>query len=57
MKVSYDQAADTIYIKVKAAKVKKTKKIQINLLVDFDAKDKVSGVKIFNASRWLESGD
>ena len=57
MKISYDKITDALYIKVKAAKTKKTKKIQINLLVDFDAKDNVLGVKILKASRWLESND
>lgn len=55
MKISYDKAADAVYIRAKVARIKSTKRIQDNLLVDFDAKGRVAGVEILKASSWLQS--
>jgi uncharacterized protein YuzE len=55
MKISYDKIADAVYIRAKAARIKSTKKIQNNLLVDFDAKGRVRGIEILDASHWLQS--
>ena len=53
MKISYDKTADAIYIRMKTARVTRTKKIEGNLLADFDAKGNVRGIEILHASRWL----
>ena len=45
MKVSYDKATDTVYIKMKASKVKKTKEI-IGFLEKFHSL-KLKGIKKF----------
>ena len=56
MKISYDKTADAVYIRAKAARIKRTQRIQGNLLVDFDARGEVRGVEILHASRWPSSG-
>ena len=55
MKISYDKLADAVYIRAKTARIKSTKRIQNNLLVDFDAKGRVRGIEILDASQWLQS--
>lgn len=53
MKFSYDKRADAVYIRATPAKIKKTEKVQTDFLLDFDAKGKVRGIEILNASKWF----
>ncbi len=55
MKISYDKIANAVYIQMKGVRIKNTKKIQGNLLVDFDGRGKVAGIEILEASSWLQS--
>lgn len=57
MKISYDNIADAVYIRARTARIKTTKRIQSNLVVDFDAKGRVRGIEILNASHWLQSNN
>ncbi|OHA01068.1 MAG: hypothetical protein A3C11_02110 [Candidatus Sungbacteria bacterium RIFCSPHIGHO2_02_FULL_49_12] len=56
MKISYDKIADAVYIQAAKRKIAKTKKIQGNLIVDFDAGGNVRGVEILAASEWFSMG-
>ncbi|RJQ36695.1 DUF2283 domain-containing protein [Candidatus Parcubacteria bacterium] len=53
MKFSYDKYADAVYIRAKSAKIKRTEKFQDDILIDFDAENKVRGIEILNVSEWL----
>lgn len=55
MKIVYDKEADAAYIylktKIQKGEVKKTKPINENILLDFDAKNKIIGIEILSASK------
>lgn len=51
MKIQYDKQADALYIYLGKGRVKKTVKTGKNMLVDFDAKDRVVGVEFYKISR------
>ncbi|MBI2639778.1 MAG: DUF2283 domain-containing protein [Candidatus Sungbacteria bacterium] len=53
MKIRYDKEADAIYIRIKSAKIKKTVKIEADILADFDEKGNTCGIEILNASKQL----
>ena len=46
MKISYDQEADAIYIRLKEGEVDKTKEIDDNTILDYDKKGNVIGVEL-----------
>ena len=53
MKISYDNKADAFYITAKNAKIKRTKRVDRDILIDLDAKGAIRGIEILNASRWF----
>ncbi len=55
MKISYDNKADAFYITAKNAKITRTKRVDRDILIDFDAKGVIRGIEILNASRWFLS--
>ena len=58
MKFEYDKEADAGYIyieyPIKEGEAKKTIQLNDNIILDFDAKDKLLGVEILNASKVLD---
>ena len=58
MKFEYDKEADAGYIyieyPIKEGEAKKTIQLNDNIILDFDAKDKLLGVEILNASKILD---
>ncbi len=57
MKLEYDKSADAAYIylqfPIKEGEVKKTVEFKHNIILDFNAKNKLLGVEILNASKML----
>ena len=57
MKLEYDKEADAAYIylenSIKNGEAKKTIELNDNIIVDFDAKGRMLGVEILNASKVL----
>ena len=53
MKISYDNKADAFYLRAKNAKIKRTKRVARDILIDLDAKGSIRGIEILNASRWF----
>ncbi|MBI2137101.1 DUF2283 domain-containing protein [Candidatus Woesearchaeota archaeon] len=57
MKLEYDKAADAAYIylvyPIGKGEAKKTVELRENIILDFDAKGKLLGVEILNASTVL----
>lgn len=58
MKFEYDKEADAAYIylkyPVKDGEAKKTIQLNDNIILDFDAQDKLLGVEILDASKVLK---
>ena len=50
MKINYDKIADAVYIKIKDAKVKKTKEINDQVIADLDSQGNIIGIEILDAS-------
>ena len=46
MKIKYDSDADAMYIKLKEAKVYRTKEIEKNIIFDYDKKGNIRGIEI-----------
>lgn len=57
MKISYDKRADAMYIRVKDARIKQTKKIRSNFYIDLNSKGEVRGIEILNASQWFSGSE
>ena len=57
MKIEYDEEVDAAYIylkyPIKDGESKKTKQLNQNIIIDLDAKGKLLGVEILDASRIL----
>ncbi len=57
MKTEYDKDADAAYIyfkyPVKAGEAQKTVELNENIILDFDASDKLIGIEVLNASKIL----
>lgn len=57
MKLEYDDEADAAYLylqyPVKEGEAKKTVEVQENILLDFDANNKLIGIEILSASKIL----
>lgn len=51
MKLQYFPDTDTLYIRLSDTKVENTDMINHNLIVDFDAEERVVGITIEEASR------
>ncbi len=51
MKLQYFSDTDTLYISLSDAKIENTEMVTDNLIVDFDADEKVVGITIEQASR------
>ncbi|MDP3917000.1 MAG: DUF2283 domain-containing protein [Nanoarchaeota archaeon] len=58
MRFEYDKEADAGYIyieyPIKDGEAKKTIQLNENIILDFDAKDKLLGVEILNASKVID---
>ncbi len=46
MKIRYDPQADAIYIRITDASISKTKKVDDNTLMDFDASGNLVGIEL-----------
>ena len=46
MKISYDQDADAMYIRLRDGEINKTKEIDDNTILDYDKKGNVIGVEL-----------
>ncbi len=57
MKANYDKVADAMYIEVKKGKIHKTVEVSDFVLHDLDAKGKILGIELLNASHQLSSED
>jgi len=55
MKISYGKSADAIYIRIRPARIGKSKRFDQNLIVDFDSKGRACGVEILNVSEWVSN--
>jgi len=51
MKISYDEEVDAIYIELALGKYSESRKISDVILVDEDAKGKILGIEILEATR------
>jgi uncharacterized protein YuzE len=60
MKVKYDKEADAAYIYLKGSvgkgEVKRTVSMNENIILDFDADDKLVGIEILSASSVVPEG-
>lgn len=57
MKLKYDSKVDAIYIKLAKGKYERTRKVTDTILVDEDARGKVLGVEILDASENVPAFD
>ena len=55
MKITYDSKADAMYIKLKDAKIFKTKEIDSNTIIDYDKDNDVIGIEILFVKERLPS--
>jgi uncharacterized protein YuzE len=46
MKIRYDPEVDAIYIKLKNDKIDHTKELDVNTIIDYNAKNEVVGVEL-----------
>ncbi|MDO8538330.1 MAG: DUF2283 domain-containing protein [archaeon] len=51
MEISFDKRADALYIKFRTGKFAKNKKIDDETIIDLDAKGKILGIEMLNASK------
>ena len=54
MKITYDKEADAAYIYFKKDKIKKTKEITPDFIVDFNKNGEVVGLEVLSASKNLK---
>ena len=57
MKMKYDQKEDAIYIELAKGIYSKTRKVSEVIMVDEDAKGKVLGIEILDASKNISAFD
>lgn len=57
MKVKYDKKEDAIWIEFAKGTYEKTRKVSDVILVDEDAKGKVLGIEILDASKTIQDFD
>lgn len=57
MKINYDSKVDAVYIELAKGKYEHTKKISTSVLVDQDAKGKILGVEILDATKNIPDFD
>jgi len=57
MKITYDPYADALYFYAKKGVVKNTKEVNGDILVDFDAKNKLLGIEILDTSKKIPKKD
>jgi uncharacterized protein YuzE len=59
MKLEYDKEIDAAYLyferPIKDGRVKKTKEVAENIILDFDDKERLLGIEILNASKTLSA--
>ena len=46
MKISYDEDADALYIKLKEGEVAKTKEVDKNTMLDYDSQGNLLGIEL-----------
>ena len=46
MKISYDEDADALYIKLKEGEVAKTKEVDKNTMLDYDSQENLLGIEL-----------
>lgn len=51
LEISFDPEADALYIKFREGKFAKNKRIEEDIVLDLDAKEKLLGIEILNASK------
>ena len=55
MKITYDEDADAMYIKLIRGKVAKTKEVDPNMMVDYDSKGNILGIEILFVKELMPS--
>ena len=51
MKLEYDQQADAMYIRLRAAKVAESEEVHPGVVLDFDAQGQVLGIEMLDVSQ------
>jgi len=57
MRISYDEKADALYIRLKETPYHKSDKVKEGVLLDYDDKGNVIGLEILDASEYLSSDE
>ena len=57
MKVSFDRDADALYIRFSDDEIAETAEVRPGLMLDYDAKGRIVGLEILNASESLAGPD
>lgn len=57
MKINYDKVADAMYIQVKKGKIHQTVEVSDFVIHDLDAKGKIIGIELLNASEQFSPKD
>ena len=58
MKVTYDETADAMYVyleNIKPGTIKQTISLNDDIIIDFDANNKIVGIEILDASKNLKA--
>ncbi len=54
---THDPEADAVYIQLSDAKPVETEEVAPNVMLDFDAEGRVTGIEVLTASKVLAPGD
>ena len=57
MKVNFDREANALYIRFSDDKIEETSEVRPGVMLDYDAKGRIVGLEILNASEALSGPD
>jgi len=57
MKIQYDKKEDSVYLELAKGKYSRTRKVSDTVLVDEDAKGKILGIEILDATKNIKAFD